>query len=39
MINLIYFVGDEKHCRPIFTLDDYIRACNTEEMEPVPPDG
>ena len=31
MINLIYFVGDEKHCRPISTLDDYIRACNTEE--------
>ena len=31
MINLIYFVGDEKHCRPISTLDDYIKACNTEE--------
>ena len=31
MINLVYFVGDEKHCRPISTLEEYIKVCNTEE--------
>ena len=31
MINLIYKVGGEKHCRPIKTLDELMAACNTEE--------
>ena len=31
MINLIYKVGGEKHCRPMKTLDELMAACNTEE--------
>ena len=31
MINLIYKVGGEKHCRPIKSLEEMIAVCNTEE--------
>ena len=31
MVNLIYFVGGEKHCRPIKTKEEFIKACNTPE--------
>ena len=31
MINLVYKVGGEKHCRPIMSSEELIAACNTEE--------
>lgn len=31
MINLVYKVGGEKHCRPIKSLEELMAACNTEE--------
>ena len=31
MINLVYKVGGEKHCRPIKSLEEFTLACNTEE--------
>ena len=31
MVNLVYKVGGEKHCRPIKSLEELIAACNTEE--------
>ena len=31
MVNLVYKVGGEKHCRPIKSLDELIAACNTPE--------
>lgn len=31
MVNLVYKVGGEKHCRPITTLEELIAVCNTEE--------
>jgi len=31
MINLVYMQGGKKYCRPIKSLDEYIRACNTRE--------
>ena len=31
MINLVYKVGGEKHCRPIKSLEEFTFACNTEE--------
>ena len=31
MVNLVYMVGGEKHCRPIKSLEELISACNTEE--------
>ena len=31
MVNLVYKVGGEKHCRPIKSLDGLIAACNTPE--------
>ena len=31
MVNLVYKVGGEKHCRPIKSLEEMIAACNTEE--------
>ena len=31
MVNLVYKVGGEKHCRPIKSLKELMAACNTEE--------
>ena len=31
MVNLVYKVGGEKHCRPIKTPEELIAACNTPE--------
>ena len=31
MINLVYTMGGKKYCRPILSLDEYIRACNTPQ--------
>ena len=31
MVNLVYIVGGEKHCRPIKSLEELTAACNTEE--------
>ena len=31
MVNLVYKVGGEKHCRPITTREELIAACNTPE--------
>ena len=31
MVNLVYKVGGEKHCRPIKSLEELMAACNTEE--------
>ena len=31
MVNLVYKVGGEKHCRPIKSLEELIAVCNTEE--------
>ncbi len=31
MVNMIYIVGGEKRCRPLKSLEDYIKACNTAE--------
>ena len=31
MVNLVYKVGGEKHCRPIQSLEELMAACNTEE--------
>ena len=31
MINLVYMQGGKKYCRPIKSLDEYIRTCNTRE--------
>ena len=31
MVNLVYKVGGEKHCRPIRSLEELKAACNTEE--------
>lgn len=31
MINLVYKLGGEKHCRPISSLDEFIKVCNSAE--------
>ena len=31
MVNLVYMEGGEKHCRPISSLEEMIKVCNTEE--------
>ena len=31
MINLVYKVGGEKHCRPIKSLEEMMAVCNTEK--------
>ena len=31
MINYVYKVGGEKHCRPITSREEYVALCNTPE--------
>ena len=39
MVNLVYIVGGEKHCRPIQTPEELIAACATSEKIPELVDG
>ena len=31
MVNLVYMEGGEKHCRPLTSLEEMMKACNTDE--------